>query len=113
MVKTPVTKQTVDDAVADILEAAEQMRMEYLQHISEARARDAETLLHEKEELEKRLGADHPRVRAMERARRSVNYLTQFSTTTRGHAEYCGDETDEQKYYNRDYSAMNKEEEDS
>ena len=91
MAQKEVTPEMVDGVLDNIIEVAEQMRLEHLQHSSEARLKEAETLRLEKETLQKKLGADHPRVKALENASRSAELLAEFAKVTRNHAEQCKD----------------------
>lgn len=92
MDKNDVSKEMIDSALNNILEVAEQMRLNHLHHAAEARYKEVERLQKEQETLQKELGPDHPRMKALERARRSAEYIAKFAATTRNHAEYCLDD---------------------
>ena len=88
MTEQDVTPESVDQNIARMTDVAEKTRLDYLQLTEQAGAKEAETLQLEKDALAKTLGADHPRVLALERARRSVEAISEFAATTRGYAQF-------------------------
>lgn len=91
MAQKEIKPEMIDSVLADIIEVAEQMRLNDLQHTAQARAAEVETFKHEKEALEKELGAEHPRVRALESAIVGAEHVGKFASVTRNHAEYRTD----------------------
>lgn len=97
MAERDVTPEMVDGVVNNIIDVAEQVRLTHLQHSAQARLKEAETFRREKEALQQKLGADHPRVKALENASRSAELLARLAKVTHNHAEQYKDVKDEGK----------------